>query len=52
MDMINKGREWLYGLYCGIEYVVQEFSDVQVMRAVDRLYDGGWKRFLRDMRAW
>lgn len=58
MDMIKQAREWLLDCISSFanvedeEQIIAELSDIQVMRAVERTYDGGWRQFLRDSRCW
>lgn len=44
-------REWLIECFADQQEEIEESSDTEIKREVERLYDGGWAAFLAQAQA-
>ena len=46
MDLINEARNWIADAFSDVD--VEDLTDAEVCRGVQRHYCGGWAQFVRD----
>jgi hypothetical protein len=47
-NLVEEGRAWLADLQWEDEPDFAAMTDAQILRGIDRYYDGGWKAFIKD----